>query len=398
MVKWREIQKDLIEKSIHNEKSNIFEENISSGKIYGTVYYKNGTKPVRGILLVHGFSRNRYSMSILAKRLAEYGFFCLSIDMPEHFLNSTTFSMGELSETITEGVLFIKKNFGIDRISIIGHSVGAVGCLFSNAGYNIQIENNIFSMWEKLSTLIDKEEKLISADINSKDLITLNSEIELQYTKLKELILISLKKGIQEHANVSCYIFLAPPGNVKKSIPALSLLNKLNHKWKKGIFEKLLHDPQVKRIYNEGNVVGYVPENKKEYIYWQFFKIKDSSEFMEYMLNVKEPKDFLTVVEDLARFRHKDDKINFFEYYQKKYLLAKPKLFIYGKRDLFLRPFMPFASQKLEKFYESCGNAKIYYEDLSHIMMNNPKQHYSSLALDNDEVTGLIIAFLDNNF
>jgi hypothetical protein len=252
-------------------------------------------------------------------------------------------------------------------------------------------------MWDELSKLIDKEAELISADANSTTLILLNQNIESKYTDLKKLILLTLKKGIQEHVGVSCYIFLAPPANVKKSIPALSLLNKLNHKWKKRILEKLLHTAQVKRIYAEGNIVHYVPEDKEDYIYWQFFKTKDGGDFMDYMLDLKEPTDFLTLVEDMARFRHKDDKTNFFEYYQKKYLLAKPKLFIYGKRDMFLRPFMPFAANRLEKFYSSCGNAKIYYGDFSHNMMNDPKQHLSSVALESDEVTGLIIQFLDSN-
>ena len=89
MSRWSKIQKELIEKTIHGEKLGIIQENISSGRIHGTIYYKKGIRPSRGILLVHGFSGNRYGMGVLAERLAEYGFFCLSIDLPSHFLNLT---------------------------------------------------------------------------------------------------------------------------------------------------------------------------------------------------------------------------------------------------------------------------------------------------------------------
>jgi hypothetical protein len=398
MSKWRDIQKGLIEKSIHNEKLDIIEEDISIGRIQGTIYYKKNTTPTKGILLVHGVSRNRYSMGILAERLAEYGFFCLSIDLPSHYLNLNTFTLGELSETVTEGVLLLKTRYGMNRVAVIGHSIGAIGCLFSNAGYNIEIEQNIFSLWKKLSELIDKEEKLLLADENSSYLISINEEIKVVYSELKNLILISLKKGIQEHANVSCYVFLAPPDNCKTALPAVSLLKRLNHKWIKKIIETLFHNPQVKRIYRDGNPVGFVPENKDEYTYWQFFKTTNDAEFVKYLADMKEPADFLTLVEGLSRFQHKDDSVKFFEYYKNKYLLAKPKLFIYGMRDLFLRPFMPFAARRLEKFYESCGNAEIHRESFSHVMMNNPKQQFSTLAIDNDKVTELIIKFLDKNF
>ena len=112
---------------------------------------------------------------------------------------------------------------------------------------------------------------------------------------------------------------------------------------------------------------------------------------------MKEPKDYMELIEDLAKFKEQENKINFFEYYQKKYLLAKPKIFIYGKRDLYLKPFLPFSRGRLEKFYESCGNAEIHYGNFSHVMMNDPKQQLAIIALKSDKVTKLIIQFLDKH-
>ncbi len=394
MSRWRKIQRELIEKSIHGEKLDIIQENISNGRITGTYYYKKGTRPSRGILLVHGFSGNRYGMSVLAERLAELGFFCLSIDLPSHFLNITRFTLGELSETITEGVLLIKNHFNIGRMAVIGHSIGAVGALFSNAGYNVAIEKNIYSIWEKIRTIIVDEAKLIIKSKDRNKIMELSNKIDSLYTGLKQLILYSLKKGIQEHSNVTCYVFLAPPTNCKSVIPALSLLKKLKHRTAKIVFENMYHKPAVKQIYKEGNLSGYVPENKKEYIYWQFFKTKDSAGFLDYFLNMKEPIDFLTLVEQVIKLRHKDDMISFFEYYQKKYLLSKPKLFIYGTGDFYLKPFIPSVKRRLENFYESCGNAEIHHGAFSHVMMNNPRQQLAAVAVKNDKVTEMIIRFL----
>lgn len=397
MGRWRKIQKKLIEKSIHGEKLDIIQENISKGRVHGTIYYKKGIRYSRGILLVHAFTLNRHGMGVLAERLAEYGFFCLSIDLPSHFLNLTKFTFGELTETITEGVLLIKNHFGIRRVAVIGHSIGAIGSLFSNAGYNIDIEKNLYSIWEKLREMIYNQAILMKKDKDSSEIIALNAKIDSSYTKLKELILYSLKKGIQEHSNVACYILLALPVNVKGAIPAMSILKKLSHRWVKKVFENVWHNRLVKQFYKEGNPVGYTPENKEEYFYWGFFKTKDTSEFLNFFLNMKEPIDFLTLIEQLIKFKHKDKMVSFFEYYQKKYLLLKPKMFIYGTKDLFLKPFLPFRKKRLERFYESCGNAEIHHGAFSHVMTNNPKQRFAAVVLKNDKVTELIIRFLDRN-
>ncbi len=397
MGKWREVQKGLIDDAIGGEKYDIIKKDVIIGKVHGTIYYKDRVKMSRGVLLVHGISDNRYVMSALAERLAEYGFFCLSIDLPSHFLNTNEFTLGELSQTITDGVLLVKKSFGVNKVAVIGHSIGAVGSLFSNAGYNIQIERTLYSTWENMKELIEKESNLILQDKDSNEILRLNQKIDSLYSELKQIILYSLKKGIQENSSVSCYILLAPPLNCKKAIPVMGLLKRLDHKWAKRIFEYLFHKPAIKQIYKEGNLIGYVSENKEDYIYWKFFKNKNISEFLIYFLNMKEPIDFLRLIEDLIKFKQKDDAVSFFEYYQKKYLLAKPKMFIYGTRDLYLRPFMPFGKMRLENFYESCGNSEIHHGVFSHIMMNDPNQQLTSIKLKNDRVTELIIRFLDKH-
>ncbi|MDD3175428.1 MAG: hypothetical protein PHU51_03055 [Candidatus Nanoarchaeia archaeon] len=392
MNRWKNMQEALIASSIKSEKNEISKEKISKGRVQGTLFYKKNFKYKKGILLIHGMSGNRLGLSPLAERLADYGYFCLSLDLPSHFENKNDFSMGELCETINEGLLFIK-NLGIERISLIGHSVGAVGSIFANMGYNITIEKNIYSNWEKIKLLLDSLSK--KSDYNEFKKIL--NEVEKSYLEIKQIIFNSLKQKHQQKVDIDCLILLAPPINCKSAIPALSLLNKLNHKWIKTIFEKLFHEPAVKQTNKEGNPAGFTYENKPDTIYWQFFKTKESKEFLNYFLNMKEPKDFIKLIEDLSKFKHIENKINFFEYYQKKYLFAKPKLFIYGKKDLYLKPFLPFARKRLEKFYEGCGNAEIYYGDFTHIMMNDPNQQLGILAVNSDKVTEKIMNFLDRH-
>jgi hypothetical protein len=395
MTRWRQVQADLINRALRGEKTGIIQHDIAVGRIYGTIYYRRDLKPSRGVVIVHGFSGNRHSMGFLAERLAEYGLFCLSIDLPAHFLNPGNFSVGEVSETVAEGVLLMRAHFGIARIAVIGHSMGAVGTLFSSAGYIVEIEKRIYAEWNNLERLVELESKASAKQSDASFAASLAQKIEQQYTALKQMILYSLKKGIQEHSNVTCYIMLAPPKNCQAAFPGVILLKNLSHKWQKRIIEAILHKPAVKQIYKEGNLVHYAPENRPDNLYFQFFKTADAREFIDYITKMKEPVDFLKLTEKLAKFRHNDGFVNFFEYYQKS-LLAKPKLFIYGKFDKMLAP-LPFMRAGLERFYESCGNAEVHSGSFTHVMMNEPKQQAAALVLKNDSVTELIMRFLDRH-
>ncbi len=357
---------------------------------------KRKTRGSRGALLVHGFSGNRFGLGVLAQRLATCGYFCLSIDLPSHYLHLSKFTMGELSETITDAILLMGGRFGSRSITIIGHSMGAVGTLFSHAGYNLSIEKSLYSIWEQLCALIEKQAVFIRK--NDKDkVVQVQDQIDLLYGALKKQVLTALQKGVQVYSLVGSLVLLAPPVNCKSAIPGLSILSWFGHKWLKRTLEMFLHKPAVAQIYKEGNSIGYVPENKDEYFYWQFFKTRGSVEFLDYFLHMKEPIDYLTLVEQLAKFRRKDQGAGFFEYYHTKYLLSKPKLFIYGMRDLYLKPFLPFAKSRLEKFYQSCGNAEIHHGGFSHVMLNNPKQQFATVVLKNDRVPELILEFLNRS-
>lgn len=399
MSRWRDIQKELLLKVKNNEQFDIIKEDISWNKLHGTTYIKKGYKTNKGILLIHGTAGNRYGLEVLSQRLAEAGYFCLSLDLPSHYQNPDKYTIGNMCEMIYQGIYFIKRKYSIKSVSLVTHSIGATAAIFSTGGYTNELENKLYNHHEKISSNIEKIEKLgqKKPEGYNLEIQKLINESEEEYNKLKELILNSLKYIVKNDLLPSSYVLLAPPIDAKSGIPGLNILRKLPRRHVKWIFENLLHKPAVKQIYKEWNVVKYEPEKDPDYINWQFFKTKDISELLEYMVNLKEAPDYIKLIEDIVKFRKKENKTSFFDYYLEHYIKQKPKLFVYGSRDLFLKPFFPFTRKKIEKVYNSCGNAEIIHGSFSHMMMDNPNQQFASVAIKGTYVTEKIIRFLDKN-
>ena len=396
MSRWNKIQNELIEKALKAENSSVQQRDIGTGKVYGTLYFKQGVNRSRGVLLAGGISGNRYGLGVLAQRLADLGYFCLSIDLPSHYKNPNNFTVGELSEEITEAIRLMRDSYGVKRIAVVGHSLGAIGFLFSSAGYNKLIERNLPIIWNQIVRLVETESKLIKRrNKNPKEISRNVEEIERLYVDLKRLVLNSLKNGIRSTSVVTSYVLMAPPKSMKSIFPMVKLMRTVSEKATAKLMKEFVHKPAVKQIYKEGNIVDYQPSSDKN-LKWQFFKAHDTSEFFDYFLNVTEAPDFLKLIENLSRFRTSEGKVSFFKYYQKKYILSKPKLFIYGTRDFFLRTFSPFGRRGIERFYESCGNAEIFRGNFSHLIMEDPKQQLASVGVTNQAVTKKIIKFLRN--
>jgi Serine hydrolase (FSH1) len=112
---------------------------------------------------------------------------------------------------------------------------------------------------------------------------------------------------------------------------------------------------------------------------------------------MKQPTDFLRLLEDLARFKHRDKSTNFFEYYLKNYIFRIPKLFIYGKWDFVLRPFALFEKNRLEKFYKSCGNAEIVSGPYGHLIPQEGTTVNPWNVIADTKITEKIIRFIDKN-
>lgn len=397
MSHWRQIQKGLIAQAIRGSRAQVVQKDIVTGRVYGTLYYRPDANRNRGVLLISGLAGNRYGLGVLAERLASYGFFCLSIDPPSHYANPNKLDLGTYSETVTEAVTLMKQGYGVHRVGVVGYSLGSVASLFSMVGYSIEIENRIYRLWEQLAELSERLEAAVLRRAPQEDYF--RRELEKTFVEIKRLVLYSLKKGIVENSGVNAYVFLALPGNARQFIPGLSCLRKVRVSWTKKLIEVILHNPSVKVQYKEGNPMKYVerPLEPGE-ARWLFLTTKELPELLEYLSKMKDPKDFLKLAEDLSEFKNKEsDAESFFGYYLKKYIWAKPKLFVYGNLDTFLRPFLPGNRGRLEHYYKSCGNALVTHGTFTHMISEKRFKQITTQVATHSGTTEIVLRFLDKN-
>jgi hypothetical protein len=161
-----------------------------------------------------------------------------------------------------------------------------------------------------------------------------------------------------------------------------------------------MHKGNIKQMQKENLPAQYFPADNPGAVQIGSFATAEIHDFIDYVASMKEPVDFLKLVEDIGSFKHRDDKMNLFEYYLTKYIKSKPKLFVYGSRDIVLKAFffMPWNQKRLETFYNSCGNAEIVRGSFSHMMNPNKNQVASFMAAKDEGVTEIIVRFLDKSY
>ncbi len=364
--------------------------------MYGTFYVKQGTSPNRGVLMLPGFAGSRHALGVLGQRLADAGFFALSVDLPLHNNNlNDRLTFGETSEIITEAVLLMRQQYSMTSVVVLAHSTSALAALFSAMGYSVAVEENIYKLWEYIYSMLIHIQMIV-AKFPTYNTTPLFENIEKAYEKMKAVMMASLKNGIASHTVIAGYILLGAPPNFKGAFPGIGLLRPLPLLLRNRVFETLMfHKKMEKKHYKEGHEYLYVPEQNPEYARWWAFKTQHLDKLLEYIQQVREPKDFLKLMEDFAS-EEQDEHTNFFRYCQK-FLERKPKLFIYGRWDTYLRPFIPGQRKRIEQFYRSCANAEIYYGNYSHIMRERATHQMSTIGVTNLEVTERIMLFLDQH-
>ena len=106
----------------------------------GFPFFNQFPKPVAerppAVVLVHGFTADRQTMSALARRIAQNGYAVLAIDVSGHGENRNPFkgegfNSGALRSDIKNAVDFLREYDQVDgsRIVVIGHSMGAGAAL-----------------------------------------------------------------------------------------------------------------------------------------------------------------------------------------------------------------------------------------------------------------------------
>ncbi len=384
---------------IYKKRDDLKQEDIHVGRVYGTFYVKPEMKPSKGVLLIHGFAGNRHALGVLGQRLADAGFFALSIDIPSHYLNpNSKISFGELSEVITEAVLLMRSQFGVSGVGVIAHSTSALGALFSAVGYSVAVETYIYKLWEYIRATLASIPMII-AKFPMYDATPLFEKVEEAYARMEKVMMQSLQNGIAISKIITCYVLLAPPANFKSAFPGICLLRPLPARMRNRTFETaLLHKYGEWKSRREGHDIPLVKEQDPNYAKWGAFKTRHLKGLLDYLASVKEPKDFIELMQDFASEKtgQPDEETNFFRYCQK-LLENKPKLFIYGKFDIFLRPFLPGGRKRLEKFYLSCQNAEVWRGNFTHLMLERPLHHIAGIGITNLEVTERIMLFLDQH-
>ncbi|MBI2139591.1 alpha/beta hydrolase [Candidatus Woesearchaeota archaeon] len=386
----------------------IVKEDVNIGDIKGTIF-KIGTEHRNGIVLTHGISCSRYNLLNLASVLSRLGYLVLAIDLPKHNLNQgMDLTMGNIAELIRDSVTYLRRGRGLRNVAVIGHSLGSVGTLLASAGYTAKTEREIYFLWEGIRKSIEKGERYsklrpgtdeisLQAMLRDDNFMDCLGEIAAYFKKIKEIILDSLKSRDKlGYDFVDCCVLLAMPSECKKAFVGASFLERLPNKWIKAIWETIMHNFQIKLIMEEGNIFNYV-EEKTHALRWWYLKVENPSEFIRYFSSVKEPADFISLMNILSRFSKRDNKFSFIDYYLKKYVKYPPKLFIYGKWDVLLRPFMPGSRKRLEDNYRAYGNASIIMGNYSHILVSKPFQQMASVAVTSDVVLQNIINFLNKN-
>ncbi len=323
-------------------------------------------------------------------RLAATGLPCLSIDLPSHFHDRRALTLGTVSEAVTEAGLWLASQ--TREVFLLGHSLGALGVLFATAGFSRHVEGELYQCWEELAASVEAAAALVRQR-RFTELATETQRFEQSYERLKQVLFTAAAHGVKMHARTRGLTLLSAPASVKGSFPAISLLRHLPRRWVKRVFEKLFHEPAVKQLMKEGNPGKYVPEKNPLFVNAQFFKTAEPYEFLNYILSMKEPGDFLQVLEAVSRFRHRSGKVTMVEYYLRR-LRRIPKLFVYGSYDFLLRPFLPWQRRRLEYLYASCGHAQIRRRKLSHILVKKPWQQMGFMAVTHDAVTKDILYFI----
>jgi pimeloyl-ACP methyl ester carboxylesterase len=304
------------------------------------------------------------SFTAFGERLAAYGFFCLSIDLPRHNLNPTPFTLGDISDTINDGLFHLKHTFGMQRVAVVGHSMGAAGTLFAMGAYTRQVEEALGVEWERLRKLAEQGAAMSKGASYHDDL---SLQLDLTYRRIKSIIYSALSERIRRGIDPECYVMVAPPRDLKRAIPGLTLLR-----------------PGISRF--PDNIIKIGP-----------FKEPDTNEFLKYFLNMKESGDYISLLEILGNYTSSDQKTNFFRYYLERYIRGKPKMFLYGRWDQLLRPFMPSENGRLERYYQSFGNAEVVYGNWDHWLMKRRIFAIPEQGMQDDRVTEIIIRFLDRH-
>lgn len=325
----------IIRRSISSHTNDLGYISVLKEKPYGLpmwIYLEDPKRiPNKAVIVLHGFLGDRGAMDLLCSRIAHQGYMACSFELPGHYLKEhmkpeDEFRVGLTCEYIYHAVEFVRKRYNVKRVAVIGHSIGAVASLFSLGYYNREIEDKIYGLFDSYSSIL---EKLRSDKSNP-----LIDELESLYIQIKSLIFNALRWTRFEVGRIDAVIAISPPRKFQVDFSPSMARTILKFKRLLGTRQK--HPKTGKFAYKLGS-----------------FRTYEIEKFVEYVINVKNPLDYMNLIEFFSNLAERG-RMNLIKYYRIKYILDTPKLLLYGKYlDIMNRLIFPTQFREYEGVYSS---------------------------------------------
>jgi len=355
------------------------------------------SKPNRGVVLAHGFSKDKENLMTLGKRIVSQNYWVVSIDLPMHGGSRAKLRLGLLSEYILRAVKWLRQQ-GIKNVGAVGHSTGSMGILFAMAGYNSKIEKEFY----KHTTKLIRSMKSISKYLNKKAGKGQRTKIEeknlkkalyhgilisKEYRKLKRIVLSGIvsmyggksdlidKKLIVDYGGrctINAAALLSTIKTIQYAMPRYqSFLVAYPFKYI-GLSRFLLWSYNTQTANKaieemEGKNSRKFERTTKWYqTQLHSLHIRDVRDSFSYLMNVKNPFDYMNLINQFCKdikdpYKESiqdEENYTFFRYYRN--MIKKiPKLYVYGLFDYYINPFEKNNMEEIEQHYKDFGQTDI---------------------------------------
>jgi alpha-beta hydrolase superfamily lysophospholipase len=112
-------------------------------KLHGVIYLPQGVGRFPGVVMCHGMASDHRSMRPCAQQLARKGIATLALDLRGHGRSTGTLD-GSIGQDVVAAYNTLKNHAKVDseRIGLVGHSMGALACLYAAAEVNKVIDSS----------------------------------------------------------------------------------------------------------------------------------------------------------------------------------------------------------------------------------------------------------------